>query len=926
MARRSIAESSPRLGVPELFVPGPYEQVLILTFGADLEFYERVLRRHFGSFRNQIVLADGGQLDRHLSGLASSATLRHLNRSWVAGPIRVQHSAHAKAILLAGPEAGLLLVGSGNLSLQGYAGAGECFVPYRWGPDEPDDLHAFTAVRSLTDTLVERALVDPVIADRLKVFWSAYDWWHALPTDDGLVRHNLDRPLGAQFVDVVAGEAVEELTVVAPFHDERCAALERLIAEVKPARVRVLVQPGRCSVDPIELQRVLDATSGSAHSITAAGDHELAYLHAKVFLAKTATRAVCLVGSANCSQVALWLDQPRANVEIGSLLTGPPSAFDHLFETSVVTIGAAVDPTELDLEIRDDGDDTEDHDSRPPLIHDLEIKGDTLTWTMVAPGVSAKDVVIEVNGKVAATDITTEVGGGGRDKWVARLLDPDDVEAVRGVAVLAVRIEGLEPSYAVPYQVDRLREQDRRRVDADRLRHAARLELDDPDLEQALAALEEILVGDNVARWGKERTPSGAVDQGESIAWENIDWSAVRRHPRFQAYGGLAGFGAPGSALADYLAALSQLVRELLDEEDITGPESDSDAPTDPEDGEEETDVASGVEGADPDEEDEEDDDLDEEPRRQSPAARNRRLVRNFVRRSLAVLEQPGFRDGAGPGIVIPNLIILNWVCWWIATKDEDHGPELVDERLRLWELLWGNAEDDGYLATLDDEHQALVLERFDAQRFEAVVAASVADVWASIPTVTETSYRRLRAVLRRSVCSPCWQVTAAHLDAAAMLTNKRPTTVDPLDASEIAERLWEVACAPHFAIEIRSAVAAAMGCLPGDVTASSVEVIVDGRSDRRAVDQMEVSARVTSDGIEQALAAWMGLADLDFYRLKWPGGVAFYNADAEAGWVVPDDEDERTLDASLKPAYPRWRDELDRLADSVEAKDQVAA
>ncbi len=925
MARRSTAESSPRLGVPELFAPGPYEQVLILTFGADLEFYERVLRRHFGSFRNQIVLADGGQLDRHLSGLASSGTLRHLNRSWVAGPVRIQHSAHAKAILLAGPEAGLLLVGSGNLSLQGYAGAGECFVPYRWGPDQPDDLHAFTNVRSLADTLVERALVDPVIADRLKVFWSAYDWWHALPTDDGPVRHNLDRPLGTQFVDAVAGEAVEELTVVAPFHDERCAALEHLIAELNPVHVRVLVQPGRCSVDAAQLQRVLDTTSGTVHSITAAGDHELSYLHAKVILAKTARRAVCLVGSANCSQVALWLKQPGANVEIGSLLTGPPSAFNHLLESSVVTIGPAVDPSQLDLEIRDDGD-SEDAESLPPTIHDLEINGDTLSWTMVAPGVGAEDVVIEVDGHVAPTDITMAAADGGRNRWAARLLDPDDVEAVRGVAVVAVRIGDLDPSYAVPYQVERLREQDRRRVDADRLRHAARLELDDPDLEQALAALEEILVGDNVARWGKDRTPSDEADNSESIAWENIDWSAVRRHPRFQAYGGLAGFGAPGSALADYLAALSQLVRELLDEEDITGPESAPDAPTGPDDEEEETDVASGVEGADPDEEDEEDDELDEEPRRQSPAARNRRLVRNFVRRNLAVLEQPGFRDGAGPGIVIPNLIILNWVCWWIATKDEDHGPELVDERLRLWELLWGNAEDDGYLATLDDEHQALVLERFDAQRFEAVIAASVADVWASIPTVTETNYRRLRAVIRRSVCSPCWQVTALHLDAGAVLTNKRPTTVDPLDASEIAERMWEVACAPHFAIEIRSAVAAALGCLPGDVTASSVEVIVDGRSDRRSVDQMEVSASVTSDGVETALAAWMGLADLDFYRLKWPGGVAFYNTDVEAGWVVPDDGDERTIDGSLKPAYPRWRDELDRLADSVVVRDEVAA
>ncbi|MCD9624219.1 phospholipase D family protein [Rhabdothermincola salaria] len=924
MARRSAASPSPRLGIPELFAPGPYEQALILTFGADLEFYERVLRRHFGSFRNQIVLADGTQLDHHLSGLATAGALRHLNRSWVAGPIRLRHAAHAKAILLAGPEAGLLLVGSGNLSLQGYAGAGECFVPYRWTPDQPDDLDAFTAVRSLTDALVERALVDRVIADRVGVYWSAYDWWHAPPNPAGPVRHNLDVPIGTQFVEAIAGEPVEELTVVAPFHDERCSALERLVSELHPSRLRVLVQPGRCSVDPTQLRRVMDRRSGSVHSITAEGDHELTYLHAKIFLAKTATRSICLVGSANCSQVALWIDQPGANTEIASLLTGPPSAFDHLLAADVVTVSGPLDPGDLDLEIRDDTEDNSQEEGATPTVHNLIFDRDTLTWTMATPCVAAEDVVVEINGRSASVDLSVSPTGGDRWAFTARLFEEEDIAAINSVAVVTVRIGDGAPTHAVPYQVDRLREQDHRRVDTDRLRHAALLELDDPDLDRALAALEEILVGDNVARWGKDRRPSSDADQAEPIAWENIDWSAVKRHPRYQAYGGLAGFGIPGTALADYLAALSQLVRKLLDEEDAEVGDSDDREPTDADDEEGAHDVASGVEGADPDEEDDGDEDQ-VEVRRQSPAARNRRLVRNFVRRNLTVLEQPGFRDGAGPGIVVPNLIILNWVCWWIATKDEDHGPDLIEERLRLWELLWGHNEIDGYLDRLDDEHQALVVERFDAQQFEPVVAASITDVWTSIPTVTSPLYQRLRDVVRSAVCSPCWQMTAPHLESAAVLTNKRPSTIEPINAVEIGARLWEAACAPHFEIEARRAVAHATGCLAGDVAASNVEVIVDGRSDRRLVDQMEIQAPVLADGIDGAFVSWMGAVDLSFYRLKWPGGVAFYNALAESGWVVAHDENERTLE-SLEPAYPAWRLALDRLVDSVEVGTEAAA
>jgi hypothetical protein len=104
--RRSAATTTQRIGVPALFTEGQFEQVLILTFGADLEFYERGLRRHLGAYRNQIVLADGPHLERNIAGLAATGSLRHLNRSWLAAPLRTRHAAHAKAILLAGPEAG----------------------------------------------------------------------------------------------------------------------------------------------------------------------------------------------------------------------------------------------------------------------------------------------------------------------------------------------------------------------------------------------------------------------------------------------------------------------------------------------------------------------------------------------------------------------------------------------------------------------------------------------------------------------------------------------------------------------------------------------------------------------------------------------------------------------------------------------------
>lgn len=927
MSRRGTSPPSTRLGLPDLFRDGRFEQVLIATFGADLEFYERVLRRHFGNFRNQIVLADGHQLDRTVASLAATGVLRHLNRSWLAGPVRVRHSAHAKVVLLAGPESGLLLVGSGNLNLSGYAGAGECFTPYRWNPEDPDALHAFTAVRALTDGLVSLGYLDDVTIERLGTFWSAYDWWHSAPVTDGPVRHNLDTPIGQQFVDVIGSDPVEELTIAVPFHDPRCSALNRLAAELAPQRLRVLVQDSQCSVDPGRLAAVVKKHSGEVYTIDAAGDRSGTYLHAKVVLAKTRRRAVCLTGSANCSMVALWTTHPDANVELANLVVGERDAFDHLLDPEVVTIAGPVDPASLGLRIQ--GDDEEDNDG-PPATRVVDVR-----WTSprlrarVSPPVHDADrVAIGIGSRTVHATVVLKQIDSDWTELTAQLSEQSDVEAVDGVAFVSIVVDGTTVCVAVPYQVERLREQDRRRVDADRLRHAARLELEDPDLEQALAALEEILVGDNAARWGRDSSTLHDDDeQGPSIAWEDIDWSAVRRHPRFTSYGGLAGLGTPGSGLATYLEALSQVVRELLDTEDASAEGISHTEPSSAEDDDdlgEEPDVADGLEGADVDVEGEVEVD---EPGRQSPAARNRRLIRNFVRRNLRALEQPAFRAGVGPGIVIPNIIILNWVCWWVATKDEDHfHAELVDERIRLWKLLWGtSAGEPGYLDGLDNEHQQLVIERFDDQRFEAVTVASIGDVWASIREVTDPEYRALREVLRQAVGHPCWQVTAQALDYAATLTNGRPTTTSATTALELAERMWKATCEPHGDFETRSAIARHLGLQPSAVSMGTESVCVDGDSATKVVWQANVDAHFDAATAAALIEIWLGIEDLSFYRVKWSDGVAFYNAFTERGLVATSDGREITL-RELEPRYPSWRTALDRLSETVETRREVAA
>jgi hypothetical protein len=909
-----------------MFSEGRFEQVLILTFNADLEFYERVLRRHFGSFRNQIVLADARLVRDAIAGQSSGGGLRHLNRSWLVGPIRNHHAAHAKAILLAAPERGLLLAGSGNLSISGYAGAGECFTPFHWSPDAPEDLVAFTAVKDLVDRLGTSGRLDSATRERLAVFWNAYDWWHHPPAN-GPLRHNLDTPLGEQLITALEGERVEELTVIAPFHDQRCAALDQLASRLKPKSLRVLVQPGHCSVDSEHLARVLQLHGGQAHTITAAGQHAGSYLHAKIILAKTRRRAVCLTGSANCSLVALWRPHPNANIELGCLTIGPRTAFDHLLDGGVVTISNAVDPTSLDVHVHDDPDAVP---SAPPIeIIDLQWRAPRLTAVLSVEVADTDAVSLELDGEATSADVTTVERNDGATRLTFEITDPALVAQLDGVAVVSITVDGVGTAIGVPYQLERLAEQDKRRVDVERLRHAARLEIEDPELEQALAALEEILIGDNVARWTHDRAASGDEPSDDAgLAWSDIDWAAVRRQPRAAAYGQLTSLGVPGSDLAAYLDALSQAVREMIEPElaPSTSPTGADTAHTE-DDLDDDQAVASGLEGADIDDVLDETED-DQPRRRQSIAARNRRLIRNFVRRNLHALEQPTFREGAGPGIVILNVIILNWVCWWVATKDEDSPGELTEERLRLWRLLWGDAAggEAGYLSELSDEHKALVLDRFEEQHVEVVTVASLLDVWTYIPSVTTPEYRQLRGILRAAVSSPCWQVAGSHVAAAAKLMNTRPTTVHVVDGQTVADTLWTTACTSLGDSDTSTAIGEALHIPPSSVQLLDELVVVDDTRNKRVVRQATIQISELSDQqVHAAFAAWQGADEREHYRLKWDTGVALYRRLDQSGWIHRHADDITTELGDIPATRAPWRIQLDLLCDTIPAVGQVA-
>ena len=92
------------------------ENCVALTYNLDLPFFEYMLFEplYHGGCRNVTVLCDPRRCEIALDDIPA---LKHLGQRYLCLPATVAKAAfHAKIILLTSNKAGLLLIGSGNVS------------------------------------------------------------------------------------------------------------------------------------------------------------------------------------------------------------------------------------------------------------------------------------------------------------------------------------------------------------------------------------------------------------------------------------------------------------------------------------------------------------------------------------------------------------------------------------------------------------------------------------------------------------------------------------------------------------------------------------------------------------------------------------------------------------------------------------------
>lgn len=850
------------LEIPEQ-LRGVWEHALVLTYGVDIPFFERSLWPQFAKrCRNKIILADGlHYLQASESYAQQKGLVRHLNQSYVAAGIFGPHATHAKLILLTSAEQGRLLVGSGNLSWQGYASGGEVFTAYDYSFDAPEALPAFITVREMVDELIRRYPIEAAARRRISYMWEQTPWLYFSPTSiEQPVRHNLSRSFLDQLRETVGGDTVEELWILTPFFDKEAVALERLVNTLCPNKVTLLAQPSRTSVDPSALQQVFDSLQCHCEIRPFQIDTD-AYVHAKCYLLKLADRAICLQGSPNLSQVAMLLTDPHGNVEAGNLLVSSRDAFDYLLET--LQIGSPVtdfSTLHLSYQASDKSEDLVDETWR---LTGGEWYGNRLSLSFqgVMPDLQGAAVAI-------ADDIFPLAILQIQEHSLDLLLPAEAGELLTqpvSLAILWIKGEATQQTNAIficnRTALDAALQSSPENEILDR---TGDLNLDDKEIEELLVELNDALVIDQRSIWqlaGRAIPPNLPNDETAlHLDYANIDYDRLRQHPKIQQYlHGVAGGQAyTHSRLQIILGAITAHFGQIITETTVTALMQT---------------VATGMEEDEEALSEETEEEFEKQQKRHwSAQQRIKRLFKNFMQRYLQGLRSPDFQAFSGYEIITQNYVIFTHLLWRLLAKDWIEQAFVIDTLLQSWSFFWGNGEQPGYFRLLSTDQQKQILQLVqdyhnDASTFAAFFYAA---------SVATTNHAEKQMFALRNSWRELLILMPFSLRPQLLVETQRMLTqlllYDPPTSTAIVNSLARLARFNTRANFLRHLEA------PGRYPTGSCMIErhkVVKRSQETLVDCLVIDAPEALNDHESAVALlqeWMEAEKIDYYRIKTTG------------------------------------------------------
>lgn len=834
---------------------GNFSTAIIGTFGADLSFFETIFLRQLStSTRTRIVLVDSKQFAKSSQ---QDSRLKKLNKTYIASPVKSNLIHHPKFIMLLGKNEGLLHVGSGNLSMSGYAGAGECFTTYRYDREVLESATPFAAVRNMVDLEIALKWIDKPTSARLQRIWDAISWIPSINPEVNPVIHNLVTPILDQFSLMVPSGGVEEIVMAAPFHDRNAQALKEIVTRFKPEKISLLVQKENTKLNIQAVEKEL-AASGAQVKIFDAKAPEMygnPFLHAKFILIRTQGADLLLQGSPNLSSVALCNSGRQANVEMANVLVGEKGSHDHILAA-------------LDLQERREGltgflgakesEDDDDFHVPPTLLHSVTWQSPMLSGLINDENVSAIQIWLA---GYALSPIEIRLTPDLEQTAFRLEFDLHNALLIDGASYLEIAVNGGDAIRVFPYHnqlLDRLASANKNSYLLDEV---GDLDVRDKELEDLVAELSNILILDrdsltSISSRRATKESEETVQEGH-MSYDEIDWERLDSIPLKKAFNSL--YRQDFSMSSDIYIVLQSLSSRFKRDAGI-GLVVDSAG--DFTESVDELDIENDF--LDDEEFDEMEEIEDEERviRRQSEGEREKRIWRNFLGRFInGGLENEKFVRLVGQDVLISQYVIFNGICRRLRITKKIDEEVLLNYQIQLWNFMWGKPDTPGYLESLNSSDMKIALDFLAKNDDISLTLSAISDACGKIEKKAGVPVE-LRNIWRVILGNPLWNVTKSSVKMAASAA-----LLMEGDANLLVAKLTTLAQIKRDD-DLQFEFAKQVGVKVSEIRMAEARVRRDGKNFECKYLQLE-SQQVSKDLAEVLLATWHKLLpQIDYLRI----------------------------------------------------------
>jgi len=287
---------------------------LFTSYALDLSFFETKIFAELQKNNEDIKVVVLVDRNAYSEAALSGRYVRKAEAEYRLVPVDTLHGVfHPKVFFLCSESRADLYVGSANLTIPGFSQNLEIVDKVSTTIADPRNTDAFNGVSNFLVQLVKSGSIPEAYKSCVNEIVN-----HIAPFVKGQSGGEMEfgSSLAASAFDHFIGnlpEDIKEFTVVSPFHDERNTPLIRLVDKFPKAAINLITTGNTFPIKTATIPK--DKKKNLKISTFKDSSEASRRLHAKVILARNASRSFLLTGSMNFTTPGFLADSDKGNVE-----------------------------------------------------------------------------------------------------------------------------------------------------------------------------------------------------------------------------------------------------------------------------------------------------------------------------------------------------------------------------------------------------------------------------------------------------------------------------------------------------------------------------------------------------------------------------------------------------------------------------------